>query len=154
MQEKENMKKLVIGQIGCGTVGSGVVDILTRNRELIANRTGCDMEIKRIAVRSFADPRFVEVDESKLTERVEDVLDDPEIDMVVEVMGGVEPARGFVTRALEAGKHVVTANKAMMSTHGGEMLELAESAGPGHRLRGQRGRGHPHPASPEGGPGR
>lgn len=129
MLKKDNMNKLVIGQIGCGTVGSGVVDILTRNRELISNRTGCEMEIKKIAVRSFEDPRFVEVDEAKLTERVEDILGDPEIDMVVEVMGGVEPARDFVARALEAGKHVVTANKALMSTHGGELLEMAESKG-------------------------
>ncbi len=126
---KDNMKKLMIGQIGCGTVGSGVAEILTRNREVIAKRTGCDLEIKKIAVRSFADPRFVEVEQEKLTERVEDVLDDPEIDIVVELMGGVEPARDFVTRALEAGKHVVTANKALMSTYGGELLELAESKG-------------------------
>ncbi len=129
MQEKGVMKELVIGQIGCGTVGSGVVDILTRNRALIANRTGCDMRIKRIAVRSFSDPRFTEVDEALLTEEADDVLSDPEIEVVVEVMGGVDPARAFVTRALEAGKHVVTANKALMSTHGGELLELAESKG-------------------------
>lgn len=126
---KDNVKKLMVGQIGCGTVGSGVVGILTRNREVIANRTGCDIEVKKIAVRSFDDPRFVEIEEDKLTERVEDVLGDPEIDIVVEVMGGIEPARAFIVRAIEEGKHVVTANKALMSTHGGELLELAESKG-------------------------
>jgi homoserine dehydrogenase len=110
-------------------VGSGVVEILARNRRLIASRTGCDIEMKRIAVRSFADPRYVEVPEEMLTERAEEVLEDPDIDIVVEVMGGVEPARSFVERALLNGKHVATANKALMSTHGGELLELADSRG-------------------------
>ncbi len=123
------VEKIRVGQIGCGTVGSGVVRILTSNRALIASRTGCEIDIRKIAVRSFSDPRYVEVPQGLLTERVEEVLDDPEIDIVVEVMGGLEPARSFVERALEGGKHVVTANKALMSTHGGELLELAESKG-------------------------
>ncbi len=123
------MKRILVGQIGCGTVGSGVVEILGRNRDLISARTGCDIAVKRVAVRSFDDPRYVEVPQEVLTERVEEVLDDPDVDIVVEVMGGVEPARSFVERALAGGKHVVTANKALISTHGGELLELAESSG-------------------------
>ena len=127
--EEGSARKIWVGQIGCGTVGSGVVRILNSNRSLISSRTGCDIGIKRIAVRSFDDPRYVEVPEGMLTEKVEEVLDDPEIEILVEVMGGVEPARSFVERALKGGKHVITANKALMSTHGGELLELAESRG-------------------------
>ncbi len=84
--------------------------------------------MKKIAVRSFDDPRFIEVEAGQAyRERVEDVLCDPEIDIVVELMGGVDPARAFITRAIEEGKHVVTANKALISTHGGELLDLAEA---------------------------
>ncbi len=118
-----------IGQLGCGTVGSGVVRILRDNAEIISRRTGCDIRIKRIAVKDLADPRFVEVPGDKLTTDAAAVLQDPEVDIVVEVMGGIEPARTFILDALRSGKHVVCANKELMSTHGGEILEAAEKAG-------------------------
>lgn len=118
-----------LGQIGCGTVGSGVIRILTENAEVISRRTGCEIRIKRVAVRDLADPRFVEVSEDLLTTDAEDVLTDPEVDIVVEVMGGIEPARAFILRAISEGKHVVTANKELMSTHGGEILAAAEEYG-------------------------
>jgi homoserine dehydrogenase len=120
---------LKIGQIGCGTVGSGVYRILNDNRQLIASRTGCEIVVKRIAVRDLADPRYVEVPPEMLTTDAGEILDDPEIDIVVEVMGGLEPARSFILRAIENSKHVVTANKELMSTHGGELLTEAESRG-------------------------
>ncbi len=128
MEIKET-RILKIGQIGCGTVGSGVFKILEENRQLIANRTGCDLEVKKIAVRDFSDPRYVEVPERLLTTSVEEILDDPETDMVVEVIGGIEPARSFIIRAISNGKHIVTANKELMSTHGEELLAQAEQAG-------------------------
>ncbi|MHB8780290.1 MAG: homoserine dehydrogenase [Candidatus Geothermincolia bacterium] len=118
-----------VGLLGCGTVGSGVYSILAGSRDLIGKRTGCDIYVERIAVRDFDDPRFTEVDESLLTTRVEDVLDDPEISIVAEVIGGIEPARTFIMRAIQQGKHIVTANKALMSTYGGEILDAAEAAG-------------------------
>ena len=123
-------KKIIhIGQIGCGTVGSGVISILRDNAEVISRRTGCEIRLKSVAVKDLADPRYVEVPESMLTTDAAAVLRDPEVDIVVEVMGGVEPARAFILEALAAGKHVVCANKELMSTHGGEILEAAEEAG-------------------------
>ncbi len=128
MEIKET-KILKIGQIGCGTVGSGVFQILEENRPLIANRTGCDLKIKKIAVRDLSDPRYVEVPAQLLTTTVQEVIEDPEVDIVVEVMGGVEPARSFILKAISNGKHVITANKELMSTYGGELLQQAEQAG-------------------------
>jgi len=117
-----------VGLLGCGTVGSGVVQILRDRAELIAKRTGCDIRVRKIAVRDLADPRYVEVPDEMVTTRVEDVLGDPEVQVVVELIGGIEPARSFVMDAISRGKHVVTANKALMSTFGGEILEAAEQA--------------------------
>jgi len=118
-----------VGQIGCGTVGSGVIRILRDNAEVISRRTGCDIRTKSVAVKDLADPRYVEVPEEVLTTDAAAVLRDPGVDVVVEVMGGLEPARTFILEALAEGKHVVTANKELMSTHGGEILDAAERAG-------------------------
>jgi homoserine dehydrogenase len=128
-QTVENTKIIRIGQIGCGTVGSGVINILRDNAEAISRRTGCEIRIIRVAVKDLADPRYVEVPEGMLTTDASAVLRDPEVDIIVEVMGGVEPARAFILEALAAGKHVVSANKELMSTHGGEILQAAEKAG-------------------------
>lgn len=122
-------KTIVVGQIGCGTVGSGVVSILRDNAAIISQRVGSEIRIKRIAVRDLADPRYVEVPESMLTTDVMEVLSDPEVDIVVEVMGGIEPARTFILEAVSRGKHVVCANKELISTHGRELLRAAEEKG-------------------------
>jgi homoserine dehydrogenase len=126
---RKEIKTIYVGQIGCGTVGSGVVRILSENASLISRRVGSDIRIRRIAVRDFADPRYVEVPESMLTADAREVVRDPEVDILVEVMGGIEPARTFVLEAIAEGKHVVTANKELMSTHGGEILRAAEERG-------------------------
>ncbi len=118
-----------VGQIGCGTVGSGVIRILQDNAGAISRRTGCEIRVVRIAVKDLADARYVEVPEGMLTIHAGDVIEDPEIDIMVEVMGGIEPARSFILEAFAAGKHVVSANKELMSTHGGEILRAAEGAG-------------------------
>ena len=92
-------------------------------------RTGSEIRVERIAVRDLADPRYVEVPDEMLTTDAAAVIEDPEIDIIVEVMGGIEPARTFILEAFAAGKHVVSANKELMSTHGGEILRAAEEAG-------------------------
>ncbi len=125
----EGKKLIRLGQIGCGTVGSGVIRILRDNAELISRRTGCEIEVKKVAVRDFADLRHVEIEEDMLTTDAAAVIEDPQIDIIVEVMGGAEPARTFVIAAIAAGKHVVSANKELMSTCGGEVLQAAEKAG-------------------------
>lgn len=122
-------EKIVVGLIGCGTVGSGVFRILVENRELIARRLGCPLEISRVAVRDLADPRYVEVPPHMLTTDAREVVRDPGVDIVVEVIGGIEPARSFILEAIERGKHVVCANKELVSTHGREILEAAERRG-------------------------
>jgi len=124
-----DVKIIRIGQVGCGTVGSGVISILQDNVEAISRRTGCEITVKRIAVKDLSDPRYVEVPDEMLTTDARSVIEDPEIDLLVEVMGGAEPARTFILEALAAGKHVVSANKELMSTHGGEILRAAEEAG-------------------------
>jgi len=122
-------KAVVVGLIGCGTVGSGVVRILRDNASIISRRVGCDVLVKRVAVRDLADPRYVEVPDEMLTTEAMEVISDPEVDIVVEVIGGIEPARTFILEALSRGKHVVCANKELMSTHGGELLRAAEENG-------------------------
>ena len=116
---------LHIGLIGLGTVGSQVADRLLNRREVLRRRAGVDIVIDSVLVRDPARPRAVQVPTGLLTAHPGDLLDDPEVDVVVEVAGGEEPARTFIERAIRAGKHVVTANKLVMAKHGPELLELA-----------------------------
>jgi homoserine dehydrogenase len=125
----EERKTICAGQLGCGTVGSGVVRILRDNAKVIRMRTGCEISIKSIAVKDLADPRYVEVSEEMLTTDATKIIVDPEVDILVEVIGGIEPARTYILEAIANGKHVVTANKELMSTHGGEILHAAEEKG-------------------------
>jgi len=116
---------LRIGLIGLGTVGAQVADRLVGRRAALGRRAGVDLELGRVLVRDPARPRAVQLPPGMLTTDPADVLDDPAIDIVVEVAGGEEPARGFLERAIRSGKHVVTANKLVMAKHGPELLELA-----------------------------
>lgn len=122
-------ERITVGLVGCGTVGSGVFRILTENREVISQRLGCPLEISKVAVRDLSDPRYVEVPPEMLTTDAYQVVRDPEVDIVVEVIGGIEPARTFILEAIDRGKHVVCANKELVSTHGNEILEAAERRG-------------------------
>lgn len=126
MVEKDVLK---IGMLGLGTVGGGVLQILTQNGEEIRKKLGTRVEVKKIAVRDTKKLRAVAVDAALLTDRIEHVIDDPEIDIIVEVMGGVDGARMAITRALENGKYVVTANKDLMAQHGVELLAIAKNQG-------------------------
>jgi homoserine dehydrogenase len=116
---------LRIGLIGLGTVGAQVADRLLARPEALRRRAGVDLVLQRALVRDPSRARAVEVPPGLLTTDPADVLDDPGIDVVVEVAGGEEPARSFLERAIRNGKHVVTANKLVMAKHGPELLELA-----------------------------
>ncbi len=120
---------IYIGILGLGTVGSGTVKILFENQALIQKRLGCPLLVKKIAVRDPSLPRLVEVPETMLTTEVERVIRDPEIKIVVELIGGLEPARTFILKAIEAGKHVVTANKAVLAEYGRELFTAAKEHG-------------------------
>lgn len=118
-----------IGLLGFGTVGSGVVKIIEENGDLIRARLGVGLHVGKALVRDPAKPREVSLKDGRLTTRPEDILEDPGIRIVVEVMGGIEPARSYMLRALSLGKHVVTANKEVMARHGGEILQVAREHG-------------------------
>ena len=112
--------------LGYGTVGSGVAEVLSCNQELIAKRAGNPIEVKYILdLRDFpGDPN-----ETKVVHDIEVILQDPEISIVCETMGGNEPAYTFSKRALEAGKSVCTSNKELVANHGAELLRLAQENG-------------------------
>ena len=116
-------RPLTVGLLGCGIVGSGVVQLLRDNADELAARLGAPLTVGPVAVRTAARDRPVAVD--RLTTDAQAVVDDPDVDIVCEVMGGIEPARSLIARALEQGKPVVTANKELISTLGGELTELA-----------------------------
>lgn len=119
------MDEIAIGIIGFGTIGSGVVHILKENRAILEARTGFGIKLKRIADLDIESDRGVVFDKSILTRDAYDVLRDPEISVVIELMGGYEPARTFIIEALRNGKSVVTANKALLAEHGLEIFDIA-----------------------------
>jgi homoserine dehydrogenase len=123
------MKQIHIGLLGFGTVGSGVAKILLENREVIESRLGASLALKWIADLDLERDRGVGVDASLLTTDAEMVVDDPEVDIVVELIGGYEPAKSFILKAIENGKHVVTANKALLAAHGDEIFSAASRKG-------------------------
>lgn len=117
-----------IGILGLGTVGCGVVKVLQQNAEDIQTRTQSELQIKAILDRDLHREREISGD-YLLTDQPEKVLQDPEIEIIVEVMGGIEPARTFILEALQQGKNVVTANKDLIALHGHELLDAANAAG-------------------------
>ena len=119
------MKEIGIGLLGFGTVGAGVVEALQRNGELVAGRTGVNLVLRRIADVDLDRDRGVVVDRSLLTRDAASVVDDPSVDIVVELIGGTRIARDLILRALRLGKPVVTANKALLAEHGEEIFALA-----------------------------
>ncbi|MEA2011530.1 MAG: homoserine dehydrogenase [Verrucomicrobiota bacterium] len=119
------MKKVKIGLIGFGTVGTGVVKLLKRNKELIAEKTGVLPVIEKIADLDITTDRGVEIPDGILTTNINDVLNNPDIDVVIELVGGTTYARDFVEKALKNGKAVVTANKALLADCGEDLFNLA-----------------------------
>ena len=120
------MKKVKIALLGLGNVGRGVYIILHQNREEIMKRSGYEIEISKILVRDLNKDRGVEVPENILTTDFGEIINDDSIKLVVEVMGGIEPAREYMLRAMEAKKHIVTANKMLLATEGDKIFEKAE----------------------------
>lgn len=119
---EENKKNVAL--LGMGTVGSGVYEILQRQRENMPDKIGCTLEISKVLVRNKA--KYADrLPAAILTDQWSDVIADDSIEIVVEVMGGIEPAYTYIKEALQKGKHVVTANKDLMATHGHELLNIA-----------------------------
>jgi len=119
------MKKINIGLIGFGNVGSGVVKILREKRALLANKIGLEINIKKICDKDTISKRNVFVDKRLLTENVEEIINDPQIDIVIELIGGIHPAKEYMIGALKKGKNIVTANKALLAQEGRELFALA-----------------------------
>jgi homoserine dehydrogenase len=123
------MKEIKVGLIGFGTVGSGVVGILQKNSGLIEKRMGAKLVLKRIADIDLETDRGVKLKPGVLTRRAEEVIKDPEIDIVMELIGGIEPAKTFILKAIRNKKHIVTANKALLALHGDEIFREAHRFG-------------------------
>jgi homoserine dehydrogenase len=124
------MKPIYIGLLGLGTVGVGVARVLLSHREELEEKVGAPVVLHAVADLDLTTPRKgLNLSELPLTKDPGKVLDDPKIDIVVELIGGLEPARGFILRALANGKHVVTANKALLATHGEELYSEARQRG-------------------------
>ena len=119
------MNSINIGLIGFGVVGSGVYSILRDSRELLAEKCGVELNITKIAVRDAGRKRNVDVDSSLLTTNPEDIVNDPDIHIVAELIGGVDIPYTLVEQSITNGKHVVTANKALLATHGHKLFSLA-----------------------------
>ncbi len=119
------MKKVQVAIMGIGTVGGGTYDILTQNHDKILASYGVDITVKKVLDKDEARLK-AKVQPDQITTDLNDILSDPEISIVVEVMGGVEPAKTFITKALNAGKSVVTANKELISKHWSEIEEVAK----------------------------
>lgn len=118
-------KSITVGLLGLGTVGSGVIEILRDHKERIEHKTGCDVTIKSVLVSDMAKEREVPA-ETELTDRYEDITRDPDIDVIVEVMGGIDHTLTIMLEAIEHGKHIVTANKDLVAQHGEQLFEACQ----------------------------
>ena len=120
-----NTKKIKVALLGVGTVGTGVYKLIQRRTDVMVRTIGAEMEVSKILVHNLNKQREG-IDASLLTDNWQEIINDPEIQIVVEVMGGIEPARTMILEALHAGKHVVTANKDLLAAHGKELLDASE----------------------------
>ena len=118
-----------VGILGFGTVGTGTAQILLRNRHLLKERSGVDIRLKKIADLDITRDRGIKIPMGILTTHSDEVISDPDIHIVVELIGGTTVAKEFILKAIRKGKHVVTANKALLATHGIEIFRAAEKAG-------------------------
>ncbi|SFE49250.1 homoserine dehydrogenase [Paenibacillus algorifonticola] len=123
------MKPIKVGLLGLGTVGTGVVRIVEGHQEDLQSQTGSAIEIAKVLVSNKSKARDISIDASKLTEDPWEIIHHPDIDVIVEVMGGIEQTKQYIIEALSRGKHVVTANKDLMALHGPEILAVAQEHG-------------------------
>jgi homoserine dehydrogenase len=119
------MKPIKVGLLGLGTVGTGVVRIVEGHQEDLKSQVGSSIVIEKILVQNKSKQRALHIDANKLTEDAWDIIRDPEIDVIVEVMGGIADTKQYILEALSRGKHVVTANKDLMAMHGPEIIAVA-----------------------------
>lgn len=123
------MQTIKIGLCGIGTVGSGTYNVLSRNAECISRRAGAQIKVARVVCRNLDRARSLVGKDVAVSGDWHSITDDPEIEIAVELMGGIEPAKSFILAAIAAGKHVVTANKALLAKHGNKIFEAARSKG-------------------------
>lgn len=123
------MEIIRIGLMGLGTVGSGVVRILNDHRDDLVRQTGSSIEIRKVLVQNVSKSRGIELPAALMTTDPEELVASPDIDVIVEVMGGVASTKALIEKALRNGKHVVTANKDLMALHGAELLAVAQEYG-------------------------
>ena len=125
----EQIKPVNVGILGLGTVGGGTATVLRRNAEEIARRAGREIKLLAASVRDIKKPRDVDIEGILLTEDSNEIVNHPDIDIVLELIGGTDLARDLVLRAINNGKHVVTANKALIALHGNEIFLAAQKKG-------------------------
>ncbi|MFC7321834.1 homoserine dehydrogenase [Halobacillus campisalis] len=117
---------ITVGLLGLGTVGTGVIEILEDHKESIQHKTGSNVIIKTVLVNDMNKPRDLKNSSAQLTDRYEDITQDPEIDVIVEVMGGIDHTLQILMEAIENGKHIVTANKDLVAQHGEKLFEASQ----------------------------
>ena len=123
------MKKIQVGILGCGTVGTGVAKLLMGKKDLIQSRVGTEIILKHVADIDLETDRGITFEKEVLTADAQAVINDPEIDIIIEMIGGTGIAKTFILNAMDSGKHVVTANKALLATHGNELFKHAGQKG-------------------------
>lgn len=120
------MKPIKVGLLGLGTVGTGVVRIVEGHQPDLQSQVGSPIVIEKVLVQNKSKERSISIHPDKLTEDAWDIIHNPDIDVIVEVMGGIETTKGYILEALARGKHVVTANKDLMALHGPEIIAAAQ----------------------------
>lgn len=123
------MKEVYVGLIGLGTIGTGVAKVLTENSEIITERLGARLVLKKAADLDIERDRGLNIDASVFTTDAKEIINDPDISIVIELMGGHEPAKSFILAAIVKGKHIVTANKALLASYGSEIFPKAAEKG-------------------------
>ncbi|MFH1578058.1 MAG: homoserine dehydrogenase [Candidatus Omnitrophota bacterium] len=123
------MKKIYLGLLGFGNVGSGVVKILKTRQSLLKKKLGCNLVFKKVCDKDLRSKRGVSLPKGVLTSNAAEIIDDPGIDVVIELIGGIHPAKEYIMQALAKGKYVITANKALLAECGREIFKLANEHG-------------------------
>ena len=123
------MKTIRVGVLGCGNVGAPLVSLIARQRSIIEARKGVSLEVVAVAVRNPGKARGIDLPTSMITTDAMSVVNNPDVDVVVELIGGIEPARELIVTALRNGKPVITGNKALLALHGAELFALADELG-------------------------
>ena len=127
--ENNGQQVVRIGVLGCGNVGAALIELVRAQSATVEQRTGIRLEVTRVAVRNMSAPRDVELADGMLTRDAHDVVADADIDLIVEAIGGIEPARALILEALGKGKPVVTANKELLANCGAELYAASDAAG-------------------------